>query len=141
MPGKSRRPISETSIDLREKSFESLENRIIEELSHPLKKFNGLNHIRMFGRNSRLFMGENPKALLVTTALINIPATLFNAIVAPVPLWGDLRYLLVTLGVALPPLIIFELSRWPLFEDVNAVALTPSTPSFINVMLPSLSAW
>jgi len=46
-------------------------------------------------------MGERPNALIFTFCVINIPATLFNILVAPVPLWGEYRYMIVILGVFL----------------------------------------
>ena len=50
----------------------------------PITKFNGLNNIKMIGKNARLFFGEKPKAIIVTFLMINIPSTLFNTLVAGV---------------------------------------------------------
>ena len=55
----------------------------------------------MCGRHRRCFMGTRPKALIFTGLMINIPATLFNTLIAPVSLWGENRYLLISLGVFL----------------------------------------
>ena len=47
-------------------------------------------------------MGEKPKALFVTFLIVNIPATFFNAAIAPVSLWGeDYRYMMVAIGIFL----------------------------------------
>ena len=83
------RPMSETSNDLREHSITSLEQRLEDELRQPIKKFGGVNSIRMCGRRTRCFMGHRPKALIFTSFMINIPATFFNAAIAPVALWGN----------------------------------------------------
>jgi len=66
-----------------------------------MKKFSGLNSIRMCGRHSRCFFGVKPKALIFTFFVINVPATFFNVAIAPVSLWGEYRNLLVALGVTL----------------------------------------
>lgn len=50
--------MSETSADIREVSMTNLEDRLAQEMKHPIKKFSGLNNIRMCGRDTRLFMGE-----------------------------------------------------------------------------------
>ena len=97
----NKNPISEISADLRDLSLTNLENRVLEDMKNPVKKFGGLNRVRMCGRNKRCFMGEKPKALIFTGAMINIPGTFFNAAIAPVPLWGDLSYLLLALGLFL----------------------------------------
>ena len=55
----------------------------------------------MCGKNTRWFMGEKPKALIFTGCVINIPATIFNAVIAPVGLWGDNRYIILSIGVFL----------------------------------------
>ena len=46
-------------------------------------------------------MGERPKALIFTGCMINIPATLFNALIASSSLWGESRSLILFLGVGL----------------------------------------
>ena len=84
-----RRHLSETTGDLRDHSISGLEQRIEDELKQPVKKFGGVNSIRMCGRRSRCFMGHQPQALIFTGLMINIPATFFNAAIAPVPLWDD----------------------------------------------------
>lgn len=96
------RHMSETSADIREQSLTDLESRLEREMQDPIKKFNGLNRIRMCGRTSRCFMGEKPKALLFTGSMINVPATFFNIFVAPVSLFGDTnRYIILAIGVFL----------------------------------------
>ena len=50
--------MSETSGDIREISMSNLEDRLTIEMKHPIKKFSGLNNIRMCGKNARMFMGE-----------------------------------------------------------------------------------
>ena len=96
-----RRHMSETSADLREISMSNLEARLNIEMKHPIKKFGGLNSIRMCGRRARIILGENPKALILTGLMINVPATYFNTLIAPSSLWGDFRYGLTTFGVLL----------------------------------------
>ena len=97
----NRRHLSETTGDLREASFSSLENRLEQEMKYPIKKFSGMNNIRMCGRNKRCFFGVQPKALIFTFCMINIPATFFNIAVAPAAIWGDHRYVILALGVFL----------------------------------------
>ena len=71
-------------------------------MKDPIKKFNGLNYIRMCRRNSRCCAGSHPKILLFTGSLINIPATFFNIAIAPVSLWGEPnRYFILALGLFL----------------------------------------
>jgi len=70
-------------------------------MKQPIKKFSGLNSIRMCGRNARIFMGVQPKALIFTGLVINIPATYFNVLIAPAGLWGDYSYGLTTFGIFL----------------------------------------
>ena len=68
----------------------------------PVKKFGGKNRIRICGRNTRCFMGNRPIALIKTFCMINIPATFFNAAIAPASLWPDNnRYIILGLGVIL----------------------------------------
>ena len=93
--------LSALSVNFKDDSFGSLEARLAIEMSFPVKKYSGLNHIKMCGRHARCFMGEQPKALIFTFSMINIPATFFNAAIAPVPLWGEQRYLILTLGIIL----------------------------------------
>ena len=52
-----RRHMSETSADLREISISNLEARLNIEMKHPIKKFGGLNSIRMCGRRVRIILG------------------------------------------------------------------------------------
>ena len=52
-----RRHMSETSADLREISISNLEARLNIEMKHPIKKFGGLNSIRMCGRRARIILG------------------------------------------------------------------------------------
>ena len=54
--------------------------------SGPVTKFSGLNFIKMLGDDYRLFFGENPRKVLLTFLLINVPATLLNTLVATVSL-------------------------------------------------------
>ena len=64
---------------------EMIEFHIKESLkSGPITKFNGLNVIKMIGKDFRLFFGEKPKAIIVTFIIINIPATYFNVMIAGV---------------------------------------------------------
>ena len=93
--------MSETSADLREISMSNLEARLSAEMKHPIKKFGGLNCIRMCGRRARIIMGENPKALIFTGLMINVPATFFNVFIAPSSLWGNYRYGLMSFGILL----------------------------------------
>ena len=86
---------------MKEASDRDLEYLLKEEMNQPIKKFSGLNSVRMCGHKKRLFMGKSPKALIITGCMINIPATYFNAAVAPVPLWDDYRYLILAIGVFL----------------------------------------
>ena len=82
-------------------SFTNLEQRLTFEMRDPIKKFGGLNHIRMCGRKARCFLGEKPKALLFTFMMVNIPATFFNSAIAPVPLWGESKYYILAVGLFL----------------------------------------
>ena len=52
--------------------------------SGPVTKFSGLNVIKMLGDDYWLFFGENPKKVMLTFLLINVPATLLNSLVATV---------------------------------------------------------
>lgn len=62
-----------------------MEYHIRESLrTGPVTKFSGLNVIRMLGENHRLFFGENPRKVVITFLLVNIPATILNALVATV---------------------------------------------------------
>ena len=55
----------------------------------------------MCGRHARCFMGQQPKALIFTFSVINIPATYFNVAIAPVSLWGEKRHLILIVGILL----------------------------------------
>ena len=96
-----RKHVSEISGSLRDLSMSNLEAALNLEMKHPIKKFSGLNNIRMCGSSARLLMGEQPKALIFTGLVINIPATYFNALVATASLWGDYSYGLTLFGIAL----------------------------------------
>jgi len=50
----------------------------------PVVKFTGLNKVVMFGDSCRLFFGIQPRNLIVTFLLINVPATYFNSTVVVV---------------------------------------------------------
>ena len=54
--------------------------------SGPVTKFSGLNVIKMLGDDYWLFFGENPRKVMLTFLLINVPATLLNSLVATVSL-------------------------------------------------------
>ena len=62
-----------------------MEYHIRESLrTGPVTKFSGLNVIRMLGEDRRLFFGENPRKVVITFLLVNVPATILNALVATV---------------------------------------------------------
>ena len=94
--------MSESSIELCDHSITTLEQRIEDEMHQPIKKFGGLNNIRLCGKHARCFMGHKPLALVITGLMINIPATFFNTAIAPVPLWdGTDSTLLLVIGIIL----------------------------------------
>ena len=56
----------------------------------------------MCGQHNRCFMGHQPKAILLTALMINLPMTFFNIAIAPAPLWDEnTRAILIFLGIIL----------------------------------------
>jgi len=116
--------MSDTSADLREYSVTSLEERLAEELRYPVKRYAGYNRITMCGRRARCFMGEQPKALILSASMINVPMTYFNVAIAPVPLWGPTASpIILALGVFLQ-LASNSLMIWASVIDPGIVPAT-----------------
>ena len=77
-PPDSDRSIKEIDNDMKELHLkESLK-------AGPITKFNGVNVIKMVGDKTRLFFGENPKAIIVTFLAVNLPSIVFNILIAGV---------------------------------------------------------
>lgn len=104
-------------------SGKDLSRFLKEEHSYPIKRFKGRNRICMCGKNSRCFMGSDPKALIKTGLFINIPSTLFNVFVAPSDLWEDKRWIFLGIGLFLQ-LLTNVLMIATAFQDPGIVPAT-----------------
>lgn len=79
-----------------------VESLLRRHLMRPVKKFSGLNHVWMLGNDFRFFLGERPKALILTFFVINLPMVIFNVfIAADKAAWGSLTVArsLIAIGI------------------------------------------